>query len=345
MPDAHHTVGEMGMKNFNRRDFLKMSSVALIGLALPRHAEKEPPLPPPASLGRITTWQQAVREEPKNKARIVQNKKYDDVIPLLATLAGEAPWPSNPVWYQTTDGYIHSAFVQPVENQPSAGPAPVTPPGIWVQVSVPIAETRLKPGAPRVSRKIYYGTVYRAVDAAQDEAGLWWYRLQDGIAYSPGPYVLATSLRYLSPEALTPLAAERTDKKIVVEIKTQLLTCFEGDAPVFSARTATGYGLNRTPPGEYEVLRKSHTSYMIGGAGSDRYDLPGVSFPTYFTRSAIAVHGTYWHNDYGRPRSHGCVNVLNDAAQFVFRWSSPAVPYEQHQILVKRGEGTKVVVV
>ena len=123
------------------------------------------------------------------------------------------------------------------------------------------------------------------------------------------------------------------------------MTCFEGETPVFAARTATGFGSNRTPRGEYEVLRKSHTSYMIGGVGNDHYDLPGVSFPTYFTRSAIAVHGTYWHNDYGRPRSHGCVNVLNDAAQFVFRWSNPAVPYDQHQIMVKRGEGTKVVVV
>ncbi len=67
-----------------------------------------------------------------------------------------------------------------------------------------------------------------------------------------------------------------------------------------------------TPRGEYELLRKSHTSYMIGGVGADHYDLPGVAFPSYFTRSAIAVHGTYWHNDYGRPRSHGCVNVSND---------------------------------
>ena len=84
---------------------------------------------------------------------------------------------------------------------------------------------------------------------------------------------------------------------------------------------------------------------MIGGEGADHYDLPGVAFPSYFTASGIAVHGTYWHNDYGRPRSHGCVNVSNDAAQFVFRWSTPAVPYDQVQIVVKRGEGTKVVVV
>ena len=333
------------MTHLNRRNFLKLSSAAFVGLSLPRREEPEPPMPPPASLGRVTTWQQAIRTKPTLSSSIVENKKFDEIIPLQATVIGDAPWPSNPLWYQTTDGYIHSAFVQPVEDQPSPGPVPITAPGNWVQVSVPIAETRLKPGAPRVSRKIYYGTVYRAVDAVQDEAGQWWYRLQDGIAYSPGPYVLATSLRYLSSAALAPISPDAADKKIVVDLKLQLMTCMEGDTPVFSARTATGYAPNYTPRGEYEMLRKSHTSYMIGGVGADHYDLPGVAFPSYFTRSAIAVHGTYWHNDYGRPRSHGCVNVLNDVAQFVFRWSAPAVPYDQPQILVKRGEGTKVVVV
>lgn len=339
------------MTALTRRDFLKLSSVALIGVAVPRFEGKAPPtpppapLPPPASLGRVATWQQYVRQEPKLNSPIEATKKFDNLIPLLALVSGDAPWPSNPWWFKTEGGYIHSAFVQPVENQPSAGPAPITPPGIWVQVSVPIAEARLKPNAPYVSRKIYYGTVYRAVAKVQDNSGQWWYRLQDGIAYSPGPYVLATSLRYLSEAALTPLSPDHTDKKIVVELAKQVLTCYEDTTPVFSVRTATGYGQNRTPPGEYEVLRKSHTSYMIGGEGADHYDLPGVSFPTYFTRSAIAVHGTYWHNDYGRPRSHGCVNVLNDAAQFVFRWTTPAVPYDQHEINVKRGEGTKVVVV
>ena len=331
--------------SMKRRDFLKLSSVAVIGLALPRYRGLEQVSPPPTSLGRIATWRQAVRTEPKTNGALVVNKVYDDIIPLTGQVLGDAPWPSNPIWYQTAGGYIHSGFVQLVEDQPSGGPAPIVPPGIWVQVSIPIAEARLKPGAPYVSRKIYYGTVYRAVDTAQDDAGQWWYRLQDGITYSPGPYVLASSLRYLSPAALAPISSDAADKKMVVNLVKQELTCFEGDTPIFSTRTATGYTPHYTPRGEYELLRKSHTSYMIGGVGADHYDLPGVAFPSYFTASGIAVHGTYWHNDYGRPRSHGCVNVSNTAAEFVFRWSTPAVPYYQVQIVVKRGEGTKVVVV
>ena len=334
------------MGSMSRRDFLKFSSIALLGVAVPHWgADKPVDGPPPASLGRIASGaSQPVRDEAKLNGKLVAYKRADEIIPLLSTVIGDAPWPSNPVWYQTADGYIHSAFVQPVEDQPSDGPAPITPPGIWVQVSVPIAETRLEPAAPYVWRKLYYGSVYRAVDVTQDEIGQWWYRLQEGITYSPGPYVLATSLRYVPPDALTPISPDRTDKEIVIDLAAQELTCFEGDTPIFSTRTATGFAPHYTPRGDYELVRKSHTSYMIGGEGVDHYDLPGVSFPSYFTWTAMAVHGTYWHNDYGRPRSHGCVNVTSDAALFVFRWTSPAVPYDQHEILVKPGEGTKVVV-
>lgn len=348
------------MRDIKRRDFLKFSSVALIGLAVPRYhvfGPVSPPQPsspqvsplqvspPPTSLGRVATWRQAVRVEPKLKSTLVVNKQFDDVIPLTGTVTGEAPWPSNPIWYQTDGGYIHSAFVQLVEDQPSAGPAPIVPPGIWVQVSVPIAETRLQPNAPRVSRKLYYGSVYRAIDAVMDDQNRWWYRLQDGIAYSPGPYVLASSMRYVPDAAVSPLSPDQPDKKIVVDIAKQELTCFEGDTPVLTTRVASGYTPHYTPRGTYQVIRKHYTSYMIGGEGSDHYDLPGVAFPSYFTPSGIAIHGTYWHNDFGRPRSHGCVNVSNAAAQFVFRWTTPAVPYDEASLIVKPGAGTKIVVV
>jgi lipoprotein-anchoring transpeptidase ErfK/SrfK len=218
-------------------------------------------------------------------------------------------------------------------------------PGIWLQVCVPIAGSRWRMDSQAVSRKLYYGTVYRAIAAEQDAKGEWWYRLQDGIAYSPGPYVPAWSMRHLSEAAVSPISSHVTDKHIEVSIKDQVLTCFEGSTPVFSTRTATGLPGTRTPPGEYRILRKRFTSYMIGGEGAGYYNLPGVAFPTYFTASGIAVHGTYWHNDYGRPKSHGCVNVKDDAALFVFRWTMPALPYGEVSLIAKADEATKVIVI
>ena len=64
---------------------------------------------------------------------------------------------------------------------------------------------------------------------------------------------------------------------------------------------------------------------------------------TSFTEAGVAVHGAYWHNDFGHQRSHGCVNVLAQDAKWVYRWSQPYAEYEDTLLLVKDG-GTPVIV-
>ena len=59
----------------------------------------------------------------------------------------------------------------------------------------------------------------------------------------------------------------------------------------------------------------------MGDAGS--FDLPGIPWVSYFVTTGVAFHGTYWHNDYGTPRSHGCVNVSAANAQWLYRWTLP----------------------
>jgi lipoprotein-anchoring transpeptidase ErfK/SrfK len=100
-----------------------------------------------------------------------------------------------------------------------------------------------------------------------------------------------------------------------------------------------------TPQGTHRVLQKVPTTRMIGGEGSGYYDLPGIGFVTYFTASGVAVHGTYWHNDYGRPRSHGCVNVPTAASQWVYRWTRPDVPYDEQRVFADAQNATTIEVV
>jgi lipoprotein-anchoring transpeptidase ErfK/SrfK len=76
-------------------------------------------------------------------------------------------------------------------------------------------------------------------------------------------------------------------------------------------------------------------------ANLEDYELPGVPWCMFFTTTGIALHGTYWHNDFGRPRSHGCVNMRSEDAKWLYRWTLPEVPYEQ---LGGSGQGTLVVV-
>ena len=126
------------MPRVSRRDFLTGLGVTLAGAALPPRMPLPPeemtrPDPPPAPLGRIATWHlQAVRLEATASAEVVAWKRHDDIIPLFASAVGEAPWPSNPIWYKTTGGWIHSGYVQPVERRPNREIIErVVAPGFW----------------------------------------------------------------------------------------------------------------------------------------------------------------------------------------------------------------------
>ncbi len=339
----------MMKKQLNRREFLRLSGAALLGLAaqttIPALADSfvhQELLPAPKPWGRVISWSaQAVRQATSAKSELVKWLAHDEVIPLLATTMGEAPWANNPIWYQTTEGFVHSGYIQPVEQAlQTAFPTVVNAPGFWVEVCVPYAEARWQPGSAYVARKLYYETVYRVVAAVQDEAGEWWYQLQEGITWSPGPYVLAKTVRHIAPLDVAPLSPGRTDKWIEIKLSEQRLTCYEDTTPVFSTPLASGVGSTPTPRGEFKVLYKRHTQRMIG----DDYDLTGVAFPTYFTSSGVAIHGTYWHNDFCRPHSHGCLNVPSQAARWVFRWTDPVVPYSEHTLVTGAAAGTRVVV-
>ncbi len=343
------------MKPLTRREFLKYSGVSLGLLALPRPYlfANEPMLrdgltsqAAPTPLGRIATWRLALREEPSPDANFVEWKYRNDIMPLKSAVEGKAPWPSNAIWYETGGGYIHSGYVQPVVDAPQSEViAPVPEPGFWAEVCVPIAEARWRPNSSYVARRLYYQTVYRVIAAESDDEAIWWYRIQEGLTHSPGYYVRASSLRRIPPEALTPISPGHPDKRLQINIGDQTLTCFEGSRDVFHTRIASGvYGMG-TPLGEFHVLYQRHTRRMVGGGDNDRYDLPGVPFPVYFTWRGVAIHGTYWHNDYGRRHSHGCINVTSEAARWIFRWIEPHVEYGTYTLRTPPGEGTRVVVI
>lgn len=347
----------MMQSSINRRQFLKLGAAALAWVLWPKvpvleastaladsfELESLPEfLPPPASLGRIIDARGAIRRSPSPTAELVAWKTRDEVIPLKATLVGEAPWPSNPVWYFTEGGFIHSGYVHPSENLLQTDIVTNVPaPGFWAEVTVPMAISRSSPGSPYAGRRLYYETTYRVVNAVQDEQGEWWYQLQEGLAWGPGPYAPAAMLRPITREDLAPISYGHPDKWVHIDISDQMLTCFEGQTPVFSTPVASGLWDTATPLGEFRILYQRHAQRMIG----EDYDLVGVAFPTYFTNAGVAIHGTYWHNDYGRRHSHGCLNVPSRAARWVFRWVEPYVPYELYTYRSAPDEGTRVVVV
>jgi lipoprotein-anchoring transpeptidase ErfK/SrfK len=253
----------------------------------------------------------------------------DQVLSLSAQVSGEAVVPHNAIWYRTGNGFVHSAWVQPVENWINLVEPGEAANKFWGEITVPFSDSRVVPDPEaKVFFRLYYTSVFRVVAATLGKDWQWWYRLQDGITWGPGPYVPAAHVRRIAPSDLTPISPDVMDKRIEVNLETQTIVAYEYNNPVMFSRVASGFGDFRTPGGKHTVLCKTPTSRMTGGQGNDYYDLPGVPFPTYFTARRAGIHGTYWHNDYGHPRSHGCVNVPSPAARWFWRWTMPVAPYD-----------------
>jgi lipoprotein-anchoring transpeptidase ErfK/SrfK len=297
-------------------------------------------------LGRVANWTVDIREQPDGKSTLIRRARRDELLALIEQIEGDAVMPHNKIWYKTTDGYAYSSWVQPVQDVKNPAEPDKAAGKFWGEITVPFSDSRFAPDpvAGR-SNRLYYTGVFRVIEAVKGKDDEWWYRLQDGVTYTPGPYVRAAHVRRFDPSELTPLSPNVTDKHIEVSLKDQTISAYEGNTQVLTARVASGYGGFRTPSGKHTVLFKNPTARMIGGEGSDAYDLPGVPFPTFITWSGVAIHGAYWHNDFGRPRSHGCLNVMADVARWFWRWTAPVAPYEAATYYTPKGAPATTVTV
>jgi LysM repeat protein len=105
-------------------------------------------------------------------------------------------------------------------------------------------------------------------------------------------------------------------RMIEVNLSSQTLTAWQGDVAVLYTSVSTGTWQHPTVTGRYSIGTKL-TSQRMTGPG---YDLPNVPYVMYFY-SGYAIHGTYWHANFGTPMSHGCVNMRTSEAQFLFSWA------------------------
>jgi len=112
------------------------------------------------------------------------------------------------------------------------------------------------------------------------------------------------------------------EKWIDVNLTTQRLVAYEEDRAVYSAVVSTGTAERPTVTGRYRIQRKYRYKDM---SYPGYYYLPDVPYVIYFY-SGYAIHGTYWHNNFGTPMSFGCVNLTISDAQWLFDWTTPSLP-------------------
>ncbi len=141
------------------------------------------------------------------------------------------------------------------------------------------------------------------------------------------------------------------EKRIEVDLTNQRVYAFEGNRKVYEFIVSTGKW-GRTPTGEFAIWVKVRSTKMSGGSGSTYYYLPNVPYVMFFGNNEVpasrgfSLHGTYWHNNFGHPMSHGCVNMKTADAQVLYEWASPVVTDDKAWSVhaAEENPGTKVVI-
>lgn len=171
-----------------------------------------------------------------------------------------------------------------------------------------------------------------------------------------GGYAPESSLRILPVRDSFPSFATGDRKWVDISIREQSLVAYIGKRAVYATLVSTGRGgmgpsgpysdaqmekTSSTVRGTFMIYQKEVSSTMDGDEDqSDSFNLRDVPFVQYFHKG-FALHGTYWHEDFGKVRSHGCVNLAPIDAAWLFEWTDPTVPADWHGV-VNKERGTVV---
>lgn len=148
-----------------------------------------------------------------------------------------------------------------------------------------------------------------------------WHKI-DNDRYVHGSYV-----RVIYPVA-RPAEVAADERWVAVDLAQQVLSAYEGDLMVYATLVSTGRPPFYTPKGLTRVWIKLQTGAMEGGdtEKGDYYYLQDVPWIMYFSKD-VGLHGAFWHDRFGYPSSHGCVNLSPKDARWLFDWTTPQLPF------------------
>lgn len=176
------------------------------------------------------------------------------------------------------------------------------------------------------------GTVLK-VGGMVERDGQAWYKIvfDEWIRYperiTGDRYVSTDYVQVLYNEGARDISAQQnatTTKRIVVDRAEQMLYAYDGDELFTKEPISTGVELNPTPRGTFIIFKKTPSRYMQGpipGVSEQFWDLPGVPWNLYFSNEGAVIHGAYWHDNFGKPSSHGCVNLPPEQAEKLYMWA------------------------
>ncbi len=182
----------------------------------------------------------------------------------------------------------------------------------------------------KASRELGYREAVAITGKKKRIAGVTWLETRKG------EWIRDENLVRVNPMKKKPGWATPGRTWIEVSILHQTLVAYEGDKPVYVTLVSTGAdGLgdpketHSTVRGQFLIHTKHITATMSGDEVGDEFDLRDVPYVQYFTEG-YALHAAYWHDSFGKPRSHGCINLSPRDARWLFHWTDPPVPEGWH---------------
>lgn len=180
------------------------------------------------------------------------------------------------------------------------------------------------------------------------------FNLEETVAVFEGEELkvpLAQLMKDPAQSVLGSTAGEKGERWIEVDLSEQKLKAYEGSSLFLESLVSTGLPWWPTPTGEFRIWTKFRATKMEGGSGKYYYYLPNVPYVMFFENSQVpgfrgySLHGTYWHNDFGTRRSHGCVNLPTPIAEKLYFWTTPEPLDGKSSMRATSGNpGTRIVI-
>ena len=201
----------------------------------------------------------------------------------------------------------------------------------------PCINVRSGPGLQYpVVLRVRDGMVLRVADTIDIDGELWYKIAFDREIRYPERvtsdwYVSARVVRLFTDDGDQVLSGpvDVVGKRILVVRSEQMLYAYDNKTLFMKVRISSGLEFTPTPRGRFVIFKKTPSRYMQGPIPevSDQYfDLPGVPWNLYFTQQGAVIHGAYWHDHFGEPWSHGCVNLDPADAQKLYEWADIGTP-------------------
>ncbi|MFH1524455.1 MAG: L,D-transpeptidase [Chloroflexota bacterium] len=337
------------MKPISRRDFLKLGGLAFTSLAftsfLPETTQFDD-----TELIRVATDSVSVYTEPNDKSQIVRTWVRDDLVHVYGAVEIETPV-NTPLWYRVFGGYMHAARLQKVQVHYNVPLSTVPETKLLSEITVPYAQPyryNQWDGWFPIAYRLYYSSTQWVTGIDTGPDGKAWYVIQDEADKNVFFYVPAVQVRPIAPEEMASISPEvpLEKKHIDIDLRIQTLTCYQDNQLIRTADISSGVqGLYDTPAGQFNIMVKLPSRRMRAtNLFAEDFALSGVPWCSFFTSEGHALHGTYWHDNFGYPMSHGCVNMRNEDALWLYRWSRPVAAFEDtnKSTLDVKGYGTSI---